>query len=578
MKRASFVAAGLLCLFLSCSLTTGASAHASIWYVAGDATQSGDGTSWAEAFQTVEEAVNAASKGDELWIKTGTYLISKEIGIDKAIALYGGFAGTELNKGQRKRQAYPTVLDGNLANRILYVTANMRADELTFTRGRVKGTSSVDIASGGAVVIDNARPVLSHCTFHDNRAEGYYDRGGAIYMMDSRPRIYNCLFEKNGAYGSGGAIFAQNSAPFVRNSQFVDNFVSNYHGAGLYSADSSARIENCLFKNNRSWLDGGAIYNQASDDCPYSTPLIVDTVFTGNNAWNGGAVYNMRSSPTIAYCRFLTNTSFHGGAMVNEGVSAKPRITNTLLAKNTAYSVNGNGNGGAMVNIGGAAPYIAASTFADNLTHLQGSAILNVDSSRAVIHDSIFWGNETVYDPEGLVIFSDETSSASLSYSDVEGGYPGAGNIDADPLFADPSNDDFQPLAGSPVIDKGDNMARFLGKRDLAGKRRILDGDKDGIRQVDMGAFEFGKASVSVTNNTLAVSRAGGGTVNSNLPGITCGLVCKENYPPITKVVLSAVPKKGWHFDHWEGDCSGKKPVCILNMGTKRSAKAVFSR
>ena len=454
----------------------------------------------------------------------------------------------------------------------------MKADELTFTRGRVQGRSSVDIAYGAAVVIDHAKPVLTYCTFYDNWAVGWYDQGGAIYMVESRPTIYNCLFQKNRAYGSGGAVYAKNSAPFVRNSRFIDNQVANYHGGGIFSNNSSARIEGCLFQSNMSWLDGAAIYNRADEDYPYSTPLIVDTLFSKNHAWNGGALYNMRSSPTIAYCRFLANGSFHGGAMVNEGLSAVPRILNTLFAGNTAYSSAGTGNGGAMVNINGAVPTITASTFADNATDLEGSAIYNVASSGAVINNSVFWGNQTSHNPDGLTIFSDESSGASISYSDVEHGYPGEGNIDADPLFADPTNGDYKPLATSPVVDKGDKRARFLGKRDLAGTRRVTDGDKDGVAEIDMGAFELGRASAHVTNSTLEVNRSGQGEVNSNLPGITCGRVCSESFPPIARIVLSATPKTGWRFDHWEGDCAGENPICVLNMGMNRNVTAHFSR
>ncbi|MBL7146708.1 MAG: right-handed parallel beta-helix repeat-containing protein, partial [Phycisphaerae bacterium] len=47
-------------------------------------------------------------------------------------------------------------------------------------------------------------------------------------------------------------------------------------------------------------------------------------------------------------------------------------------------------------------------------------------------------------------------SNAIVTYSDVQGGWPGDGNIDADPLFTDVMYGDFHLLTGSPCIDAGD--------------------------------------------------------------------------------------------------------------------------
>jgi hypothetical protein len=65
----------------------------------------------------------------------------------------------------------------------------------------------------------------------------------------------------------------------------------------------------------------------------------------------------------------------------------------------------------------------------------------------------------------------------------------GEGNIDADPLFADPAASDFRLRAGSPAIDAG-NPAPTASERDLRGDPRQADGNGDGTAIVDMGAFE----------------------------------------------------------------------------------------
>ena len=102
---------------------------------------------------------------------------------------------------------------------------------------------------------------------------------------------------------------------------------------------------------------------------------------------------------------------------------------------------------------------------------------------------------------------------ATVSYSNVEGGWAGAGNIDADPLFFDPMNGDYRLQPGSPCIDAGDNTlfptrGNFV---DLLGLPRFVDDPMTpdtGIGDflplfhitshlprarpvVDMGAYEF---------------------------------------------------------------------------------------
>lgn len=66
----------------------------------------------------------------------------------------------------------------------------------------------------------------------------------------------------------------------------------------------------------------------------------------------------------------------------------------------------------------------------------------------------------------------------------------------APPLFVDAPAGDFRPAPGSPVIDAGnDDSDRSPDEKgmklDLAGNQRFVDGDGDGSKIVDQGAFEF---------------------------------------------------------------------------------------
>ena len=89
-------------------------------------------------------------------------------------------------------------------------------------------------------------------------------------------------------------------------------------------------------------------------------------------------------------------------------------------------------------------------------------------------------------------------SETTVRYSDIEGGWIGEGNIDADPLFVDPEKDEYHSSPGSPCIDAADNTAVPKGiDTDLDGNPRFVDDpdtDDTGFGKaplVDMGAYEL---------------------------------------------------------------------------------------
>ncbi|MHC4653103.1 MAG: choice-of-anchor Q domain-containing protein [Planctomycetota bacterium] len=114
--------------------------------------------------------------------------------------------------------------------------------------------------------------------------------------------------------------------------------------------------------------------------------------------------------------------------------------------------------------------------------------------------------NTIVYDNDYGSIADSDDATTSVLYCNVQGGWPGTGNIDSDPMFVDPDNGDLRLSPGSPCIDAGHNNAiAGLADTDLDGNPRFADdpGADDigcGVPVVvDMGAYEYQGNPADVT-------------------------------------------------------------------------------
>ncbi len=170
-------------------------------------------------------------------------------------------------------------------------------------------------------------------------------------------------------------------------------------------------------------------------------------------------------------CAITDNTSVRGG-----GLYAKlctPLLVNCLIANNVATAYPGGGICGPAVVYG--------CTITGNQSFAGGAGLAGY-YAEAQAFNSVLWANEY-----------ENANYAAISYSLVGGGWPGEGNIDADPLFVAPALDDFHLLGLSCCIDAGHPAFQPLpGETDIDGQRRVWDGDGDGQARVDMGADEFG--------------------------------------------------------------------------------------
>ncbi len=174
-----------------------------------------------------------------------------------------------------------------------------------------------------------------------------------------------------------------------------------------------------------------------------------------------GSTANVKIAYPSADSSYFVNSISEYGAQQGLWISqASPIIAGSIFAKNGASGIFfRNSSSSQVIN----------STIVSNINGIGNSA-----SSQKVIN-SIIWGNTT----------EQISSNFSVSYSAIQGGYPGEENIDTDPLFVDPINGDYRLQAGSPCIDAGDSLRVPLRlESDIEGDLRMI---KSGV---DMGADE----------------------------------------------------------------------------------------
>ncbi len=355
---------------------------------------------------------------------------------------------------------------------------------------------------GGAIINGyGSEPVITDCSFISNTADS---RGGAIYNLtppdeeSDIPVISGCTFVGNGDSStiSGGAIDNYNAAPTISTCTFTGN-EANYGGA-IFNTSSSPYIAECTFTGNRATY-GAGIRSQEDTDL-----TVYRCVFDGNEATEfGGAMYSIsHTDATVQSCVFMDNVAQYGAGMYNNGVdfvtvrscafsgneatyggAIYVTQSQSLTAVNSNFLENEADYGGAMEIGQQTLATVSNCTFTGN-TSDHGGAIRS-RATRLTVTNCILWGNG------GEII--DFNSGTIVTYSNVQGGWPGAGNIDADPLFVN-APADVSIRSASPCIDSGtDTSAAQYGTviDDILGTPRPQR------RGYDMGAYEFISASWS---------------------------------------------------------------------------------
>jgi hypothetical protein len=194
----------------------------------------------------------------------------------------------------------------------------------------------------------------------------------------------------------------------------------------------------------------GFLFNGSESAKSVLAGLTITNAYANNG---GGIVCSSNSRPTITNCILRNNKAItRGGGFYNTG---SPLFSNCIFSGNMAE------NGGALYNVSNAR--IVNCTFTRNST-TTGGGIQNL-GGKLTLTNCILWNNTPAEIRVG--------GTVSVTYSNIQGGFTGEGNIDADPLFADADDGDYhlKSQAGrydsitqiwvvdevtSPCVDAGD--------------------------------------------------------------------------------------------------------------------------
>ncbi len=336
---------------------------------------------------------------------------------------------------------------------------------------------------GAGVYCEDAVPVIRDNTFTGNTAYSY---GGAVLCLNCSPTITGNVMMSNTAGTEGGALYLNNADPVVDGNTIEGNAATYWNGGGIFlDYYSDPVISNNSITANTAGQHGGGIY------CDwYSYPDIVDNTISGNTSvLQGGGIHCSESSPTLTDNVISGNAGQHGGGIYCEWMSSPDLIRNTITDNVASW-------GGGFYCYSQCSPNMVGNTFTKNTaTGIggNGAAIYCYTSCNLTVMNTIVWGDSAL--PGAGEIYHDGTSTVTITYSNVEGGWVGTGNIDADPQFVLPGKRDYRLFWQSPCIDSGhpDSV------------------DVDGTR-CDMGAHCFDQndyLTLYLTPDTTRVQRGG---------------------------------------------------------------------
>jgi hypothetical protein len=423
------------------------------YYVDGRATGKKNGHSWVDAFVYLQDALAVAVPGSEIRVAEGVYrpdqgatVTEEDLG-----------AAFNLKNGVTIKGGFAglTAPDPNARDVALHET--ILSGDLWNNDSPVKypylmlndGDRTDNSYHVVAAVATDANAVLDGFTITGGHAIGTTDpsrqnRGGGVYIERASATFRDCLILGNVASDHGGGVYClSRGSPTFISCVVADNW-SGSSGGGMYNDGSEVLMERCLISGNATGFYGGGIHNHTNGKLTLSNCIISGNMATEPTYGSGGGFYCFLAEALLNHCTLLGNVADLGTDVAVDSPEQPRR-------------------------------------------------------SYVVLSNSILW------DPNA--IWNNDQSPLDVTYCDVQGGWKGDGNIDADPCVMKAgwwdvgrtpedrvddlwTDGDYRLRWDSPCVDTGDPREEItLDATDFASRPRLYGAAPD------MGAYELKNAA-----------------------------------------------------------------------------------
>ena len=420
-----------------------------IVYVDHQANGLNDGTTWNNAFTTLQLALENATAGDSIFISEGVYTPpdtgrNSSFLLRDRLTIVGGF---DPHNGISQYEDIVAFIfnkvtlsgdigvEGDSTDNSYHVLKDLSPGELatgcrligcTVSDGIANGAGGTEDAQGGGILIRGGRINMDFVTFNGNFAE---DEGAAIWADQTIMNFFQVTIDDN--YCNGSGAFYLSDSDLTMESSFCSRN-SAFLGGGIYSLSSKVHILGSFFSNNHAASGGGLFMNETAGQ-------INRTRFYSHSAMTGGAIYvSVDSLTTIANSLITINSASNRAGGIYITSDAHVELINTNVTFNTADLDQGSG----IYNSGGSCSMFNSIICCNN-PHVTIGAAQNYNAFNPVISEA---GHSYVEYSGG----SDAWVLANTT--DLEG------NIDVDPMFgwfnfADTISQQID--CASPLINKG---------------------------------------------------------------------------------------------------------------------------
>lgn len=419
-------------------------AQAKIWYVDASAVGSQNGVNWADAFNNLQIALDAASGGDSIFIAKGIYKPTKPADgvstnnrdkafvLSKNLKIFGSFAGNEANLSSRASDSMSlfvtnaTILSGNIGNPN-DSTDNAYHVIITTNSGNGFVLNGFTISDGNA----NASTLLTVLGRSITR-----NAGAGVYNDKSTGSFSNVVISNNNLrslqnYTGGGAgMYNYKGEITISHFTFANNVAINTNGGAINNINSSPQISNGRFFQNKATGDdqgGGAINNQDS-----SNAVVTDVIFESNTtAGSGGGVYNDNSLPEFTRVSFINNSASGSGGGVDADGGSNATFNDVTFQGNSSDDDGGafyawkssvtmdnvrflgnhtDGNGGAMYHYNDCHPAISNAIISHNSAGNSYGGLGIEWNSEAVVTNALISKNTAIGNGGGIGTYGDSAT------------------------------------------------------------------------------------------------------------------------------------------------------------------------